>query len=79
MGPRAATRSNDEDPRAFAIARESIHALPIVDSPMPRAAFDQAVDLYRAARRAGYTVRSGVACLPDRRLRNQAPHGSPAR
>ena len=35
----------------------------MVDSPMPRATFDQAVDLYRAARRAGLTVRSGVNCL----------------
>jgi predicted nucleic acid-binding protein len=51
------------DPRAFAIAREAMHALPIVDSPMPQAVFDQAVDLYRAARRAGFTVRSGVDCL----------------
>ena len=40
-----------------------MHALPIVDSPMPRAAFDQAADLYRAARRAGLTVRSGIDCL----------------
>ena len=52
-----------QDPRAFAIAREAMHALPIVDSPMPQAVFDQAVDLYRAARRAGSTVRSGVDCL----------------
>jgi predicted nucleic acid-binding protein len=52
-----------QDPRAFAIAREAMHALPIVDSPMPQAVFDQGVDLYRAARRAGFTVRSGVDCL----------------
>lgn len=52
-----------QDPRAFAIAREAMHALPIVDSPMPQAVFDQAVDLHRAARRAGFTVRSGVDCL----------------
>lgn len=52
-----------QDPRAFAVAREAMHALPIVDSPMPQAVFDQAVDLYRAARRAGFTVRSGVDCL----------------
>ena len=52
-----------QDPRAFAIAREGMHALPIVDSPMPQAVFDQGIDLYRAARRAGLTVRSGVDCL----------------
>ena len=52
-----------QDPRAFAIAREAMYALPIVDSPMPPAVFGQAVDLYRGARRAGITVRSGVDCL----------------
>ena len=52
-----------QDPRAFAIAREAMYALPIVDSPLPQAVFDQAVDLYRGARRAGITVRSGVDCL----------------
>jgi predicted nucleic acid-binding protein len=51
------------DERAFALARDAMHALPIVESPMPRAVFDQAADLYRAARRAGVTVRSGVDCL----------------
>jgi predicted nucleic acid-binding protein len=30
---------------------------------MPRAVFDHAADLYRAARRAGLTVRSGVDCV----------------
>jgi predicted nucleic acid-binding protein len=52
-----------QDEQAFAVAREAMHALPIVDSPMPHAAFDQAVDLYRAGRRLALTVRSGVDCL----------------
>jgi predicted nucleic acid-binding protein len=52
-----------QDPRAFNRAREAMYALPIVDSPLPQEAFDQAVDLYRATRRAGLTVRSGVDCL----------------
>ena len=52
-----------QDPRAFNRAKEAMYALPIVDSPMPQAAFDHAVDLYRAARRAGLTVRSGADCL----------------
>jgi predicted nucleic acid-binding protein len=52
-----------QDPKAFNRARDAMYALPIVDSPMPRAAFDQAVDLYRATWRAGLTVRSGVDCL----------------
>ena len=52
-----------QDSRAFSVARDAMYALPIVDSPLPQATFDQAVDLYRAARRAGFTVRSSVDCL----------------
>ena len=51
------------DERAFLLAREAMHAFPVVESPMRRAVFDQAADLYRAARRAGFTVRSGVDCV----------------
>jgi predicted nucleic acid-binding protein len=51
------------DERAFVLARDAMHALPIVESPMRPSVFDEAVDLYRAARRAGVTVRSGVDCL----------------
>jgi len=51
------------DERAFQVAREAMHALPIVESPLRPVVFDEAVDLYRAARRAGLTVRSGVDCL----------------
>jgi predicted nucleic acid-binding protein len=52
-----------DDERAFRIAHTAMHALPCVDSPIPAAAVDAAVDLYRRARRAGYTVRSSVDCL----------------
>jgi hypothetical protein len=52
-----------DDERAFAVAREAMHALPIVESPMLPDVFHQAVDLYRAARRGGFTIRSGVDCL----------------
>jgi predicted nucleic acid-binding protein len=48
---------------AFRRARESMLALPIVDSPMAEAVFLEASDLYRRARRAGIPVRSGVDCL----------------
>lgn len=51
------------DEHAFARAREAMYALPVLDSPLPAAAFDRAADLYRSARRAGLTVRSGVDCL----------------
>jgi len=51
------------DERAFLRARGAMHALPIVESPLRRDVVDLAVDLYRAARRGGFTVRSGVDCL----------------
>jgi len=49
--------------QAFQAAREAMYALPTIASPMPQQIFDSAIDLYRRARRAGYTVRSGVDCL----------------
>ena len=51
------------DQQAFRIAREAMYALPIVESPLRSIVFDQAVDLYRQARRQGLTIRSGVDCL----------------
>ena len=44
-------------------ARDAVLALPIVESPLSEAVVLEAVDLYRRARRAGLTVRSGVDCL----------------
>ncbi len=51
------------DERAFRTAREALLSFPIVESPMHREVFEEAADLYRAARRSGLTVRSGVDCL----------------
>ena len=51
------------DEHAFRIAREAMFALPIVQSPMERPVFEDAVQLYRTARRRGFTVRSSVDCL----------------
>ena len=51
------------DERAFRTAREAMWAFPIVESPLSSEIFEEAVRLYRAARRAGLTVRSGVDCL----------------
>src|SRR3990167_7562220 len=45
---------------AFRTAREAMLALPMVESPLRPELFLQAADLFRAARRAGLTVRSGV-------------------
>ncbi len=38
-------------------------AFPLVEAPLETAVFDEAVDLYRLARRIGITVRSSVDCL----------------
>ncbi len=51
------------DESAFTRAQDAMLALPIVESPLGAAVFAHAVDLYRLARRAGHTPRSGVDCL----------------
>ena len=52
-----------DDERAFRTAREAMHSIPIVESPLERGVFDEAVNLFRIARRGGHTVRSGVDCV----------------
>ena len=47
----------------FRVAREAMLALPMVESPLTAGVFEDAIDLYRRARRAGLTVRSGVDCV----------------
>jgi predicted nucleic acid-binding protein len=51
------------DEAAFRLAREAMTALPIVESPLSAGLVDDAIALYRDARRAGWTVRSSVDCL----------------
>jgi predicted nucleic acid-binding protein len=51
------------DERAFKQARESMLALPVVESPLQEAIFVDAAQLYRSARRAGLTIRSSTDCL----------------
>lgn len=51
------------DEGAFGRARESMRALPIVESPLREEVFLHAADLYRAGRRAGLTIRSGIDCV----------------
>lgn len=48
---------------AFRTAREAMLAFPIVESPIGLDVFEEAVDLYRSARRQGLTVRSSTDCL----------------
>lgn len=51
------------DENAFRVARDAMNALPIVESPLGRGVFEDAVNLYRLARRTGLTIRSSVDCL----------------
>ena len=51
------------DQAAFALARESMLALPMVEAPLGQDVFEEAVGLYRRARAVGLTVRSSVDCL----------------
>jgi hypothetical protein len=48
---------------AYRIAREAMLALPMVESPLRVEVVEDAVQLFRAARRRGFTVRSSVDCL----------------
>ena len=52
-----------DDERAFGIAQSAFAALPCLESPLSGVVFDRAIDIYRRARRAGVTPRSGVDCL----------------
>jgi predicted nucleic acid-binding protein len=48
---------------ALQLARESLLALPVVESPLRSERFLEAAQIYRAARAQGVTVRSSVDCL----------------
>ncbi len=52
-----------DDESAFRIARDAMLALPTVESPLRMEVFEDAVSLFRNARRMGLTVRSGVDCV----------------
>lgn len=51
------------DERAFALARDAMLSFPVVESPLRAEVVLEATGLYRSARRAGLTIRSGVDCL----------------
>jgi predicted nucleic acid-binding protein len=51
------------DDRAHAVARAAMFAFPCVESPLTASVVEEAVALYRRARRAGLTVRSSADCL----------------
>ncbi len=48
---------------AYRIARDSLFDLAVLDDPIDAGLVEDAVALYRAARRQGLTVRSSVDCL----------------
>ena len=52
-----------DDQRTYRLAREAMFAFPVVESPLSEEVFLMAVDLFRSARRAGFTIRSSVDCL----------------
>lgn len=51
------------DERSFRVARDAMSAFPVIESPLRSILFEEAAQLYRSARRAGVTIRSGVDCL----------------
>lgn len=51
------------DDRAFRTARDAMENLPHLDDPLTNDTVLHAVDLYRAARKRGLTIRSPVDCL----------------
>ena len=52
-----------DDEAAFHVAVAAFADIPILENPLTRDVFDDAVRLYRNARRSAITVRSSVDCL----------------
>jgi predicted nucleic acid-binding protein len=52
-----------DDEAAFHVAVAAFADIPVLENPLRRVIFDDAVRLYRDARRAAITVRSSVDCL----------------
>jgi predicted nucleic acid-binding protein len=51
------------DDGPYRLAHQAMFALPIVESPVTASLFEEAIGLFRAARRQGLTVRSSADCL----------------
>ena len=45
------------------MAQDALLSMPLLESPMGQDVFVEAAQLFRAARRVGLTVRSGIGCL----------------
>jgi predicted nucleic acid-binding protein len=51
------------DESSYRVARDALLSMPTLESPMDEGVFLEAAQLFRSARRAGFTVRSSVDCL----------------
>ena len=51
------------DEANYRVARDALLSMPVLESPMGEDLSMEAAQLYRTARRAGLTIRSGVDCL----------------
>lgn len=51
------------DEANYRVARDALLSMPILESPVGEDIFMEAAQLFRTARRAGLTIRSGVDCL----------------
>jgi predicted nucleic acid-binding protein len=49
--------------RYLHVARQTFLAMPILEAPMEIEVFEEAAELYRRARSAGFTIRSSADCL----------------
>src|SRR5205807_1758665 len=49
--------------RAYRMVRDALWSLPILESPLRGEVYEEAAQLYREARRAGFTIRSSTDCL----------------
>jgi hypothetical protein len=63
-----------DNERAFQIARATLSTYRLLEPTMTRDLYDEAIDLYRRARRVGITIRSSADCLiAVCALRNRVP------
>jgi predicted nucleic acid-binding protein len=52
-----------DDDYAFDEARDSLYALRVIEDPLTAGLFDEAISIFRTARKGGVTIRSSVDCL----------------
>jgi predicted nucleic acid-binding protein len=51
------------DERPYRVAREALFAMTMIETPLQADRFVEAAGIFRACRRAGFTLRSAVDCL----------------